>query len=397
MGYESWISYRYLTAKKDRFLSFLNFISVAGVAIGVMSLIVVTGVMTGFGNNLREKIIGTTPHIMIEKETGVKGFSAVQEELKYLEGIVASSPYIQGSVFLETVGQTMGVAVRGIIPGTEDQVTHVTKYLTQGNINELTGNKVFIGSELSRYFGYNVGDKITVISPGSGISGKEWRYELEIAGIFNTGMVDYDTNLVIVHFQQAQKIFNVKSDSATGIGIKLSNPNLASDKKAEIYKLIGYSYLVRSWIDINRNLFDALFLEKWGLFIILTLMVLVASFNIISTLIVTVTSKINDIGILQSIGATRRSIKKIFTRQGVYIGTLGTFWGVVLGLGISFILKNYVQVPQEIYSIDRVPVDIQLFDVSIIVIAAMMISYFATIFPAGKAGQLQPVEALRYE
>ena len=161
--------------------------------------------------------------------------------------------------------------------------------------------------------------------------------------------------------------------------------------------MLGYSFLVRTWIDINRNLFEALFLEKWGLFIILTLMVLVASFNIISTLVVTVTSKIHDIGILQSIGVPRKAIRRIFTEQGMLIGKLGTIFGVMSGLGVSYILKTYVRVPQEIYSIDHVPVDLQWSDITAIVVAALLITYFATIYPAAKAASLQPVEALRYE
>lgn len=397
MRYEAWISYRYLIASKGRFLTFLNIISIAGVAIGVSSLIVVIAVMTGFGNNLREKIIGSTPHVMVEKETGIKNFNEILPQLKTIKGVTGVSPYIQGNIFLENNGKAQGLALRGVNPATEGAVTRVREYMSEGELSDLEDNGILIGRELARFYGYQVGDDVQLISPGSGLKGESWRYSMKVAGIFETGMVDLDMNLALVNISKAQQIFGLSEETSTGIGLKIKDPYAATEVKKAIFEVLGYSFLVKTWIDINQNLFDALFLEKWGLFIILSLMVIVASFNIISTLIVTVSSKVHDIGVLKSIGVPKSSIHRIFTLHGVLIGLSGIIFGLIGGFGLCFLLKNYFPVPQEIYSIEHVPVDIELWDVTAIVGVAMLISFLSTIYPSIKAANLQPVEALRYE
>jgi len=398
MNFEWWLTLRYLTAKKDKFLSVINFVAIAGISIGVMALIIVIGVMSGFDHDLREKIVGANPNIMVERETGIKNYAALNERLKNLPGVVAATPYIQGSVFLENGSRAASLVLRGVDPSSEGSVTRVNSYLAQGKVTDLKDDGVLVGSQLASFYGYHEGDTLTIIAPASGVAGSNWRYQFKVAGIFNTGMYDIDMNVILVTLPRAQEIFHI-GQTVSGIGLKLKDVDQASLVKKEIYDQIGFSYLVSTWMERSGNFFAALALEKFAMFVILTLIVLVASFNIISTMIVTVTSKVKDIGILKSIGASRSCIHRIFTWQGLAVGAMGTFWGFVGGVSVIVLLKKYqfIKLPQDVYYIDHLPVVIQASDVGLIVGAAMLITYAATVYPALKAANLEPVEALRYE
>lgn len=400
MHYETWLSYRYLIAKKDKFLALINWVSVAGIAIGVAALVVVIGVMSGFDRDLKNKIVGSNAHILLERETGVKSFELLRQQLKDIKGIEATSVYVHGNVFLETGSRAYNLLLRGIDPTTEGDVTQINTYLKDNyRIEDLKQSEVIIGKELARYYGYRVGDYINLLSPVSGVAGAGWKHSFRVAAIFESAMYDYDRNLILVDYRDAQKIFNLTPSIVSGVSVRVSNIDDVVNVKTRIIDRIGFVYEIRTWMEQNATFFAALNLEKLAMFIILTLIILVASFNIISTLIVTVTSKTKDIGILRSIGVPAAAIQRIFTLYGLALGLMGTFWGVVGGLTITYVLQetDLIKLPPAIYYIDRLPVFVQLSDVMIICASSILISYLATVYPSLRAAQLSPVEALRYQ
>jgi lipoprotein-releasing system permease protein len=363
-----------------------------GVAVGVTALIVVLAVMSGFDNDLREKIVGTNSHIIIEKEGGISDYNGLVNEVNKIPHVKASSPFLNGQALIRRKEQVLGVILRGIDPVREKGVTNIQKYLESGTL-ELKKNAVMIGKELSLRLGLDIGDTISLISAAD-----PKPKDFKIEGIFNSGMFEYDMNLVFTNLETAQS-FYATGNVAGGIGVKVDDVNRADRIKKDVQEKIGFDYWVRSWSELNKNLFSALKLEKIVMFIILALIVVVACFNIASGLIMMVMEKTKDIGILKSIGADNRSIKKIFMLDGFLIGFCGTFIGAIGGFGLCYLLKTYqfIKLPKDIYYIDRLPVNLELSDSMAVIAAAILISLLSTLYPSWQAAKMEPVEALRYE
>ena len=391
--FEFFISSRYfLRLQKERFISMISLISCLGVAIGVMALIVVLAVMTGFDNDLKNKIIGANPHIIIHSEEGIADFPRLAATIRNFKEVKNIAPYVSGQAYLYYKDKVLGLNIKGVDPASEERVTRIRDYV-KGSKIVLPKGGIILGQELVSILGLKLGDEVVLSSPMIGLN-----TPFRVSGIFHTGMYDYDLNLAFLNLRDAQEFFGTGT-LITQVGLRLDNPYQAARVKESLAKVLGPGLHIRTWMEINKNFFAALALEKLTMFVILALIVLVACFNIISTLIVMVVEKTKDIGTLKAIGATESSIRRIFTWGGLIIGFCGTLFGIICGIGLCFLLKKYqfIQLPKDIYYIDRLPVALRWQDVALIAGCAFVITFLSTIYPSAKASRLNPVEALRYE
>lgn len=394
--FQFWIAWRYFLGRgKERFVSTISLISVSGVAIGVAALIIVLGVMSGFDNELRNKIVGVYPHITVRNNFGIMFYRQLQERLARIPGVVASAPHINAQAFLRSDERIIPLYLRGIQPAQEAKISNIEDNIILGSLDSLNKgkNNIIIGRELSAMLGLGLGGQLELIPPTL----KE-RLRFRISGVFASGMYNYDLNMAFISYERAEEINRV-FNAAGDIGLKIKNLFWARRIKQEILSDIDATYEVVTWDETNKNFFDALKLEKITMFVILSLIILVASFAIAGTLIVMVTQKTGDIGILKSIGVGPGGIRNIFILQGFFIGIVGTGIGALLGLMGCLALKRYqfIRLPSDVYALDHLPVYLSWPDIASVAAAALLISVLATIYPASKAASLKPIEALRYE
>jgi lipoprotein-releasing system permease protein len=417
MGRLHWfIARRYLASrKKGRLLSFITWISLGGITVGVTALIVVIGVMNGMQEEIRGKILGSTPHVMVLQHGSslrLADWQQVMETVRANEAVEAVAPFVVTKVALlrsdeyAQVADLYGIDLSG---DPEASVTEMEADLRTG-VYDLGPQEsglppMVLGERLAIRMGIYTGDTVTVMTLENMRSDAFGRplpsiRNLEVTGTFSTGMYEYDANNIYVPIEWAQGILGMaERDEVSALGVRISDPGAANEVGQELRVELGFPYYVESWITQNQALFSALELEKLAMGIILFLIVIVAAFNIVSTLVMVVVDRTSEIGILKSMGMTDGGILRVFLYQGLAIGVLGTILGTSLGLFLSWFLDTYqpIRIPPDVYFIERLPVATQPSDLLLIVAGSLLISLLATIYPAFQASRLQPVEAIRHE
>lgn len=409
LPFELFIGLRYLKAKrKQTFVSVISFISISGVAIGVMALIIVLGVMTGFSDDLRNKILGAKSHLVISQYgAGITNYREIMEKIEQTKDVISTTPSIYSQVMLSSSSNALGVVLKGIDVDSAPKVTNLASIIKEGSLSDLKGPAssgrpgIILGKELAMILGVFRGDNIKVISPFGTMTpgGMVPRSkEFTVVGIFDSGMYEYDSTLSYISLDNAQHFLN-KPGIATGIEVKVKELYRVKQISQKIGKKLGVDYRVRDWMEMHKNLYAALKLEKMAMFIILVLIILVAAFNIVGTLIMVVNDKHKDIAILKSMGARSLSIMKIFILEGLIIGLTGTTLGILGGFLLAFLQNTYhiIALPPDVYYISHLLIKITPRDLILVVFSAISITLLATIYPSWQASKLDPVEALRYE
>lgn len=410
---EIFIGLRYTRAKqRSGFISFISMTSMLGIALGVMALITVLSVMNGFEAQLREKILGMASHVTIkESRNALQQWQSLGDSLNDAPDIVGWAPYVRAEVMLSANQRVSGSLLRGILPNKEGEVSDISEKMIVGQLTDLKpkGFGIVLGHELARFLGVGVGDKVTVITPQvtptpAGIMPRLRRFT--VTGLFEVGMYEYDRNLALIHLNAGSKLLRLNK-GVSGIRIKLDDMFQAPYVARKIAKGLTPNYTVSNWTMEHRNFFNAIKTEKRVMFIILMLIVAVAAFNIVSTLVMVVTDKRSEIAILRTLGFMPYSVMGVFMVQGVLIGLIGTIIGVIAGVALALNVETIVPaiehffhvqfLPADVYYISQFPSKLVWSDVTTIATYSFVLSLISTIYPAWQASKVNPAEALRYE
>ncbi len=409
MNISNFLAYRYLRSKKEtKVLSFISLISIIGIVLGVATLIVVINVMIGFEDNLKQKILGANSHIIVNKIDGsaINNWKKTADEISKTDNVVGVSPFIISQVLLTSKERVSGVVLRGVIGEKEIESSNIGKYMKRGSF-DLKGDNatakppIVLGKALANSLSASIGEEIVVVSPFGkkgpfGFTPKMKKFE--VAGVFDTGMYEYNNSLAYVNLQDIQDFMKM-GDNISGFSVKVKNFDNAGEIAEKIENKLGFPFWARDWLSMNQNLFSALKLEKAAMFVILTLIIVVASFNVISLITMTVKDKKRDIAIIRAMGASEKLVKNIFIKQGLYIGIVGTVFGNIIAYVICFVLKRYklIELPADVYYMDSIPIKIVPEVFLLVTVCAIVITFISSIIPARQAAKMDPIEALRNE
>lgn len=408
MKIENLIALRYFRSKKrNGVLSFLSITSIIGIVLGTAALILVVSVMSGFSDNLKEKMMGANSEIIITDFSGVpiRSYKETLEKVKGVEGVRGASPFINSQAVVTTEKGVSGIILKGIDPILEQDVSRIKSFMLIGKVDSLLNkpdepNSIILGEDLAFSLMASVGDTITLISPNTvrgpfGINPKMRKFK--VTGIFDTGVYEYNANMAYIGLEAAQEFVGYDNESITGIGVSTLKNHNSILLASKISSNIDEKLWARDWLSMNKSLFSALQLEKYAMFIVLTLIIVVASFSIVSMIAITVRDKVKDIAILRAYGASSKFIRKIFIKQGLLVGIIGTLIGDLIAFILSLLVIKFkiIKLPKDIYFMDSLPMNMDFSVYLFVTICAIAITFFASLFPSMQAAKMQPVEGLR--